>query len=87
VINQKRRYSATNGQLHSVRDYTEKLEDADAALVDMYALSRCAGLVYCSRSTFSETSRILGQFKRCRVVDVDRYNLVVQFKKILQEYL
>jgi len=87
VITQDRRYCADNKQLHSVRDYTEKTKDADDALVDMITLSRCKGLVYCSRSTFAETSRLYGGIGRQRLVDVDRYNCAVQFKKRLQEYL
>ncbi len=87
VITQNRRYCESNSRLHLSTEYPEKLKDADIALVDMYALSRCSGLVYCSRSTFSETSRILGQFERERVVDVDRYNLFIQVKKLLREYV
>ncbi len=70
-----------------MRDYPEKLADAQAALVDMMALSRCAGLVYCSRSTFAETSRLYGNFKAERLVDVDRLNWLIQLKKQMQEYL
>ncbi len=87
VITQTRRYCAGNEQLHSPKHYSEKVTDAEAALTDMYALSECRGLVYCSRSTFSETSRLLGDFDRDRVVDVDRYDAVIQIKRLLQEYL
>lgn len=87
VITQDRRYSDGNGQLHSARDYDEKLQDANAALVDMIALSKCRGLLYCSRSTFSETSRLYGNFDAERLVDIDRYNWPIQIKRWLQEYL
>ena len=87
IITQHRRYSETNNQLHSIEDYDDKINDADSALIDMIALSKCKGLVYCSRSTFAETSRLIGDFERKRLVDVDRYNLIVQLKKALQEYL
>jgi len=87
VVTQKRRYSDGNGQLHSARDYNEKRQDADAALVDMIALSKCKGLLYCSRSTFAETSRLYGDFDAERLVDIDRYNWLIQIKKWVQEYL
>jgi len=87
IITQNRRYSGTNNQLHSIEDYDGKVDDADSALIDMIALSKYKGLVYCSRSTFAETSRLIGNFEGERLVDVDRYNLIVQLKKLLQEYL
>lgn len=87
VITQKRRYSEDNRQLHSARDYDEKHQDAVEALTDMVTLSKCRGLLYCSRSTFSEISRLYGDFNTERLVDIDRYNWPIQIKRWLQEYL
>ncbi len=87
IITQNRRYSDLNHQLHSVEAHTDKENDADSALIDLIALSKCRGLVYCSRSTFAETSRLIGDFESKRLVDVDRYNVIVRIKKTLQEYL
>ncbi len=87
VITQAKRYSSKNLQLHGVSSNSQSTEDAFSALVDMFALSRCAGLVYCSRSTFSETSRLLGDFDCSRVVDVDKYNPLIQLKRALQDVL
>lgn len=87
VLVQEKRYSLNNAQLHSVRDYDEKQSDADAALIDLITLSKCKGLVYCSRSTFAETSRLYGDFDKERLVDVDRFNVLVSIKRWLQERL
>lgn len=87
VVTQKKRYSVDNAQLHSVEDYDEKPNDADVALIDMMTLSKCRGLVYCSRSTFAETSRLYGDFDPKRLTDIDRFNLIVNGKRWLQEYL
>ena len=87
VVTQERRYADGNGQLHSARDYDEKLQDAGTALVDMISLSKCKGLLYCSRSTFAETSRLYGDFDAERLVDIDRYNWHIQIKRWVQEYL
>ena len=87
VIIQTKRYPPKNTQLHVINEYDEKRNDADAALIDLIALSKCRGLVYCSRSSFSETSRLYGDFDRDRLVDIDRFNAVVNIKQWLQERL
>jgi len=87
VVTHAKRYSNNNMQLHRVSTKSRSVDDAFSALIDMFALSRCAGLVYCSRSTFSETSRLLGSFDSSRLVDVDKHNLLVRAKRVLQDYL
>lgn len=93
VITSEKQYPKNNTQLHAVRQDDNSLQGdssldgATSALVDMFALSKCAGLVYCSRSTFAETSRLIGAIPPKRVTDVDNYNVVIRLKRILQEYL
>ncbi len=87
VVTYPKRYAQNNTQLHASYGDNCKTEGAKSALIDMFALSKCAGLVYCSRSTFAETSRLIGEFESSRVVDVDRFNLLVRLKRHAQEYL
>ncbi|MGH1427538.1 MAG: nodulation protein NodZ [Arenicella sp.] len=82
-----KRFSVNSGQLHSDQSYDLKEQDSQAALLDMYALAKCDGLVYSSRSSFSRVSRILGEFKVEDTFDIDRYNFRIRLKTFIQEYL
>jgi hypothetical protein len=87
VLVSDKQLSKENRQLHTLTVSDRKLDNSFAALVDMMMLARCDALVYCSRSTFSETSRLLGEFDKSQLFDLDRYNLKVRFKQFIQEYL
>jgi hypothetical protein len=87
VLTNDKRFSNNNRQLHKLEESDQKLDDSYAALVDMMMLARCNALIYCSRSTFSETSRLLGQFDKDQLFDLDRFNFSVRFKRFIQEYL
>lgn len=87
VITSNKQYAPDNTQLHVVGNDDSSLTGATSALIDMLALSKCAGLVYCSRSTFAETSRLFGAIDSKRVVDVDRFNALIRLKRMVQEYL
>lgn len=87
VIVSDKEFNPKNKQLHTLVHSDKKTKNATAALVDMVALSRCDALVYCSRSTFSETSRLMGSFNRRTIFDIDRYNVKVRIKRFIQEYL
>jgi hypothetical protein len=54
------------------------------ALVDMHLLARCDALVYASRSTFSEISRLLSSIPADRITDVDRYDPTMVAKRVLR---
>jgi hypothetical protein len=54
------------------------------ALTDMYLLARCDALVYASRSTFSEISRLISRIPNERVTDVDRLEPKMIAKRVLR---
>lgn len=87
VLTSNKHFADNNHQLHTLKPSDTKLDNSYAALVDMIMLSMCDALVYCSRSTFSETSRLLGDFDRDSLFDLDRFSLKIRFKRFLQEYL
>ena len=87
VVISDKHLSKENRQLHTLKVSDSKLDNSYAALVDMMVLAKCDALVYCSRSTFAETSRLLGDFNTEQLFDLDRYNLTVRFKRFIQEYL
>lgn len=87
VVTSDKVLSKENEQLHTLEASDSKLDNSCAALVDMMVLSKCDALVYCSRSTFSEASRLLGDFAKAQLFDLDRYNVKVWFKRFIREYL
>jgi len=87
VIKLEKQFDQQGGQLHSTEQTKTKLEGAQAALFDLYALSKCDSLVYSSRSSFSRLSALLGDFDSSSLIDIDQYNVKVQIKNWLQEYL
>ena len=87
VVTINKRYQEGGRQLHSPINSPTKLADAKAAVFDLIALSRCDGLIYSSRSSFSRLSVLLGRFDKNELFDIDHYNVKSKFKNRLQEYL
>ena len=87
VVVSNKRFNLSRQQLHDANSTDQKVDGAREALIDMVALSRCNSLMYCSRSTFAETSRLMGSFSKNELYDIDRYNLKIRLKRFLQEYL
>lgn len=73
-------------RIHHNHAAPDMVREAENALIDMWALSRCQCLIYSSHSTFSVTSRLLGDLPPHAVVDVDARNPVVQLKRLFQDY-
>jgi hypothetical protein len=74
------------GRIHHNHAAPDMVREAENALIDMWALSRCHRLIYSSHSTFSVTSALLGDLPPGAMIDVDARNLVVQIKRLFQDY-
>lgn len=74
-------------QLHKASHDFDKQIEAENALIDMWALSRCDHLIYSRNSTFALTAALIGRLKRDQLDDVDRWNLPVVGKRLLQDFL
>ena len=87
VMTAQKVFADNEQQLHTPSCSDDKLQQSYAALVDMYALSKCAGLIYSSRSTFAKVSQLLGEESYQHMIDIDKFNPIVQGKNLAQEYL
>ena len=75
----------TDGKpLHQHEHCEDPVTNGVGALVDMFLLSRCQGLVYSSLSTFSVISACLSDADPRMIVDLDRYNPVVRGKAFVR---
>lgn len=83
------KYLAPGGQqLHLSRTGSaDKIVEAENALIDMVALSRCDHLVYSRRSTFSISSGLYGGLGPDQLHDIDHWNPLVVIKRLIQDYL
>ncbi len=73
--------------MHQNVNCLDKVANGIEALVDMYLLAQCDCLIYSGYSTFSLISRVLSDAKPKNIVDIDRFNIKVQSKKIIRELL
>lgn len=78
-------YPEGSGSMHQNEDCGNKVSNGIEALVDMYLLAECDGLIYSGYSTFSVISRILSNAKPSNIIDIDRFNIKVQLKKMIRE--
>jgi hypothetical protein len=74
-------------QLHKASHDFDKQIEAENALIDMWALSHCDHLIYSRNSTFALTAALIGRMEHDQQDDVDRWNLPVVSKRLLQDYL
>ena len=82
------KWFAPSGQaLHHNKKAPDMIREAENALIDMWALSRCDRLIYSMRSTFSHASRLIGEMPAQNVVDIDARNIPVILKRYAQNYL
>lgn len=70
--------------MHQNSDCADPVENGLEALMDMYLLAQCDALVYASRSTFSEISRLVSDIPAARVTDVDRLDPSMIAKRFLR---
>lgn len=78
---------AEGHRLHWPTSQVDKVREAENALLDMWLLARCDHLIHSRHSTFSETSALLGGLDGARRDDVDRFNLPVVAKRLIQNYI
>lgn len=74
VITTPKWFPPEGATMHQSEHCADPVENGVEALVDMYLLARCDALVYASRSTFSEISRLVSDIPPNRVTDIDRHN-------------
>lgn len=84
VVTTPKWFPPEGATMHQNASCADPVENGIEALVDMHLLSRCDALVYASRSTFSEISRLLGAIPRERVIDVDRFNPAMIAKRMIR---
>lgn len=84
--------SADGGGLHrpghddAAKDTANPLREAENALIDLWALSRCDWLIHSSRSTFSTFAALVGNIPAERQMDMDRFNPQIRLKQLFQAY-
>lgn len=67
-------------------EMADPLREAENAVIDMYALARCAWLVHSRHSTFSVAASLIGGIPTNRQIDVDRLTAKVVVKRWFQAY-
>jgi hypothetical protein len=72
--------------LHFDAVFADPLREAENALIDLWALSRCDWLIHSRHSTFSVAAALIGRIPRSRQVDVDRYTAKVVLKRMFQRH-
>ena len=74
-----------NGRLHAAA--TDRVRHGIEAVVDMGLLSLCDYLVYSSRSTFAVVSHLWSNSPQERIIDIDRHNLLLWSKRMIQDWV
>ena len=85
VFSTSKWYPESGGSMHQNGGCENKVENGIEALVDMYLLADCDGLVYSGQSTFSVISSILSDANRSDIIDIDRFNLKLHLKTFIRE--
>jgi hypothetical protein len=80
-------YPDKNEQMHINSNCPDMYQNGVEALVDMYLLSKCDYLIYPGISTFSWISSILSNAKPENLVDIQRYDAVIRFKRWLRHFV
>lgn len=73
-----------DASLHEQLELDDQLREAENALIDMWALSRCDWLVHSRHSTFSVAAALIGGIPRSAQRDIDRWNPRVVLKRWFQ---
>lgn len=79
-------FGAGDNSLHEQAEHADPLREAENALIDMWALSRCDWLVHSRHSTFSVAAAAIGGIPRPRQLDIDRWNAKVVLKRWVQAW-
>lgn len=75
-----------DNSLHEHVQLDDPLHEAENALIDMWALSRCDWLVHSRHSTFSVAAALIGSIPTSRQFDIDRLNGRVVAKRWIQTW-
>lgn len=75
------------GRLHLQHEEVDPVLEAENAMIDMWALAACDYLIYSRNSTFSGTSALIGGHDADHLVNVDRFNMKIMAKRMVQDYL
>lgn len=75
-----------NNSLHEHVILDDPLHEAENALIDMWALSRCDWLVHSRHSTFSVAAALIGGIPKSQQRDIDRLNPRVVLKRWIQRW-
>lgn len=86
VFTMEKWFPPEGARIHHNSTAPDMVREAENALIDMWALSRCDRLIYSRHSTFSWTSALLGGLSAADAVDVDRRNAVVIAKRFIQDF-
>jgi hypothetical protein len=72
--------------LHEMVEHDDQIREAENALIDMWALSKCDWLVHSRVSTFSVAAALIGGIPESRQRDIDRYSAKVVVKRWIQTW-
>jgi hypothetical protein len=79
-------FGVGDASLHEQAEHADRLREAENALIDMWALSRCDWLVHSRHSTFSVAAALIGGIPTARQRDIDRANPKVVLKRWVQTW-
>ncbi len=79
-------FGVDDNSLHEQTDHDNQRREAENALIDMWALSRCDWLVHSRHSTFSVAAALIGGLPRSRQRDIDRWDVKVVLKRWIQTW-
>jgi hypothetical protein len=85
IISTPKVFPENDGALHNRNDDYDRTKSGIYALLDMYLLAECDGLIYTGNSTFSWISSILTKASPENLVDVEKWNIKVALAKYLRE--
>ena len=75
-------------RLHSTQQTVfDKVHEAENAMIDMWTLAQCDMLIYSKNSTFSLCSALIGDLRKDQQVDIDRHNLPIVVKRLVQPFI
>lgn len=87
IISTPKWFPEEGSTMHQNQSCTDKVANGIEALMDMYLLAKCQGLIYSGYSTFSLISRILSVASRKYITDIDAFNAKVHVKRWIREML
>jgi len=87
VISTEKWFPGDDEVLHQNNSCPDKVQNGMEALIDMYLLAECNALIFPGHSTFSWIASILSNASADNLVDVTKYNIIIQLKRLVREYI